>query len=268
MKDMLAYLEKFIIDRLSDAQENLEEHISDIKLSVNEEAVEVNSRARDVTDSAAALEKLVNDLNSCHIPTLQKHREMTESICKSQKMTEVTLSAIQAQLGSLTSHLERNLQQQAELSSGLEAQRLVVEDLVAERQKGEERCKDAAQSSSQKRPRRDDDEPGPTEQPPKRSRPTPILRLGTGTGKRSEESSSRRSQYGTETRRHQQQLGLTPTEDLIRAVGSSASPVRAPTQPIPQQTVSREEIITRIEARITSRESSWEDINALIQREA
>ena len=40
-----------------------------------------------------------------------------------------------------------------------------MEDLVAERQKGEERCKDAAQSSSQKRPKRDDDEPGPTEQP-------------------------------------------------------------------------------------------------------
>ena len=146
----------------------------------------------------------------------------------------------------------------------MEAQRLVVEDLVAERQKGEERCKDAAQSSLQKRPRRDDDEPGPTEQPPERSRTTSILKLGTGTGKKTEESSSRRSQYGTETRRHQQQLGLTPTEDLIRAVGSSASPVRAPTQPIPQQTVSQEEIIRRIEARITSRESSWEDINALI----
>ena len=112
-------------------------------------------------------------------------------------MTELTLSAIQAQLGVTTSHLKRNLCQQAELSSGLEAQRLVVEDLVAERQKGEERCKDAAQSSSHKRPKRDDDEPGPTEQPPKRSRPTLILRLGTGTGKRTEESSSRRSQYGT-----------------------------------------------------------------------
>ena len=109
MKDMLAYLEKFITDRLSDAQENLEEHISDIKVSVNDEAVELNSRARDVSDSTAALEKLVNDLNRTHIPTLQKHREMTESICKSQKMTEVTLSAIQAQLGALTSHLERNL---------------------------------------------------------------------------------------------------------------------------------------------------------------
>ena len=111
MKDMLAYLEKFITDKLSDAQENLEEHISNIRLSVNEEAVELNSQARDVKESATALEKLVRDLNQTHIPTLQKHKEMTESICKSQKMTEVTLSAIQAQLGSLTSHLERNLQQ-------------------------------------------------------------------------------------------------------------------------------------------------------------
>ena len=129
-----------------------------------------------------------------------------------------------------------------------------MEELVAERQKGEERCKDAAQSSSQKRPRRDDDEPGPIEQPPKKSKTTPVLRLSSGTVRRTDEHSSRRSQYGTETRRHQQ-LGLTPTEDLIRAVGSSASPVRAPTQSIPQQTVSQEEIIRRIEARITSRES-------------
>ena len=59
MKYMLAYLEKFITDKLSDATENLEEHISDIKLSVNEEAVELNSRARDDTESATALEKLV-----------------------------------------------------------------------------------------------------------------------------------------------------------------------------------------------------------------
>ena len=171
------------------------------------------------------MEKLVKDLNQTHIPTLQKHKEMTESICKSQKMTEVTLSAIEAQLGSLTSHLERNLKQQAELSSGLEAQRLVVEDLVAKRQKGEEGCKDAAQSFSQKRPKRDDDEPGPTEQTPKRSRTTPTLRLGSGTVRRTEEHSSRHTQQGTDTRRRQQELGLTPTEDLIRVVGSSGSPV-------------------------------------------
>ena len=82
----------------------------------------MNSRARDVKESAIELEKLVKDLNQTHIPTLQKHKEMTESICKFQKMTELTLSAIQAQLGVMTSHLERNLSRQEELSSGLEAQ--------------------------------------------------------------------------------------------------------------------------------------------------
>ena len=56
MRDMLTYLEKFIADRLSDTTENLEEHISDIRLSVNEEAVELNSQARDVKKSATALE--------------------------------------------------------------------------------------------------------------------------------------------------------------------------------------------------------------------
>ena len=74
MRDMLAYLEKFITDRLSDAQENLEEHISDIKVSVNDEAAELNSRARDVSESAAALEKLVNDLNRTHIPNCRSTR--------------------------------------------------------------------------------------------------------------------------------------------------------------------------------------------------
>ena len=66
-----------------------------------------------------------------------------------------------------------------------------MEDLVAERQKGEEGCKDAAQSSSQKRPRRDDDEPGPTEQPPKRSKTTPVLRLSSGTVRRTDEHGSK-----------------------------------------------------------------------------
>ena len=140
------------------------------------------------------------------------------------------------------------------LETVLEVHGVRLSELMDELKKGEG-CKEAADKSAGKQPRRDDD---PEDQPPRKhsktQQPPPQQYQSQRMHGKTHPSVYQRRDY--QKGRYDRTAGLTPTADLRRMVESTIQPKRM--ADIPLQNQSLEELTERIEEDIL--QSTWRDV--------